>query len=101
MSNLSPETLQEMASMRRESERDLTDLVFLLGIASEKLRVLGQKFSYLGSDFADLTTAIRIAKDGAERSQNYHDSEAVRIEIQINKASDSTSNGLLLNEQEK
>lgn len=51
--------------------------------------------------YEDLTTAIRIAKDGAERSQNYHDSEAVRIEIQINKASDSTSNGLLLNEQEK
>jgi hypothetical protein len=101
MNNVSPETLQEMAGMRREAERDLTDLVFLLGVASEKLKVLGGKFSYLGTEFSDLTIAIRIAKDSAEQSQNYHNTEAFQIESEIKKASDSTSNGLLLNEQKK
>lgn len=101
MSNLSPETLQEMATMRREAVSDLTDLVFLLGVASEKLKVLGEKFSFLGAEFTDLTTAIRIAKNSVEQSQNYHDAEAVQIESKIKQASDSTSTGLLLNDQEK
>lgn len=102
MNNLSPETLQEMASMRREAESDLTDLVFLLGIASEKLSVLGQKFSYLGSDFADLTTAIRIAKDSAEQSQNYHNTEAYTIEGEAKKALEKLqATGPLLKDQEK
>lgn len=102
MNDLSPETLQDMAGMRREATKDLTDLVFLLNIASEKLNTLGEKYSFLGVEFSDLNTAIRIAKNCAEQSQNYHDAEAVQIDIKTKTALEKLqATGPLLKEQEK
>ncbi|MFW2056302.1 hypothetical protein [Acinetobacter haemolyticus] len=85
MNNLSPETIQEMAGIRREAAEDLTNLVFLLGIATEKLKVISEQFTYLGPDFHDLKVAIRIAKCNAEITRDYHNSEAFMIEGKLEK----------------
>lgn len=102
MSNLNTETIQEMAEMRREAGEDLTDLVFLINIASVKLKTLGDQYSYLGTDFHDLTTAIRIAKEKAEIARDYHNSEAFQLEKDVNKALEKLqATGPLLKEQER
>lgn len=102
MNNISPEVLSTIAEMRREAAEDLTDMVFLLNIASEKIKALGGKHSYLGSDFSDLSTAIRIAKEKGEISRDYHNSEAYQLENDVKKSLEKLhSTGSLLNEQEK
>lgn len=102
MSKLSPETLQEMADMRREASEDLTDLIFLINLASANINALGEKFTYLGSELHDLKTAIRIAKEKAEISRDYHNTEAFQFEGEAKKAlKNLQATGPLLQEQEK
>lgn len=79
MSNPTPEILNEMVEIHYQAKNDLLDTAILISTAVENLTRVIEGCHYCEPAFDDVFRVLRIAKDLAYDSADWHNSQAIEI----------------------
>ncbi|MCH7380653.1 hypothetical protein [Acinetobacter higginsii] len=101
MSNPSPESLDHLVLAHEQAEEDLRDVALLVRTAIHHLDFLvkNESFKLCEPLFSDVYRSLKLAKEKADESADWHSGEAYEAEKEAKQALDSTSTGLLPKEQ--
>lgn len=80
MSNPTPEILNEMVEIHYQAKNDLLDTAILIRSAVEDITRVIEGCHYCKPAFDDVFRVLRIAKDLANDSADWHNSQAIKID---------------------